>query len=147
MKKAMIALLIIVSASPVLAADKGPSKKALSAMAQSERDSCALDYLSFARASRKGTEMSVTRDKLPSDEAKMHGKASDAFQLRGLQFLNADAKMTDAFPKAIDDAATASVDRMLADPQAFQKNWDAIGSCNTAAGIERVDMEAIMAGK
>jgi hypothetical protein len=142
MKKVMIALLVLASAAPALATDKGPGKKALAAMSQDERESCATAYLTFAFGSRQGTQMSVKRDGLSADDAKMHDKASDAFQLRGLQFLNANAKLSDPIPKAIDDAAHAPVERLLADHEMFEKNWAAMGSCNDAVGIEPIDMRA-----
>jgi hypothetical protein len=146
-KMAVIILLGMAYAAPALAADQGPSKKALAAMAQDERETCATNYLTFAFGGRVGTQLSIKRNGLPADTAKLQDKASDAFQLRGMQFLNADAKLGDVIPKHINDAAQEPADRLLVDNELVAKVWGAIKSCNAVAGIREIDMQTILTGK
>jgi hypothetical protein len=147
MKKLTTLFLIAAIATPTFAAQTGPSKSALAAMTQEARETCAIAYLGFARAGKKGNEMSVKRDGRSPEEAKKYDRVGDAFELRGHQYLNAGAKISDSVPKNVDDAANASIARMLGDNDAFKANQDTILGCDFTADTQAIDYDAAMSGK
>jgi hypothetical protein len=147
MKKLTALFLIAAMAPPTFAAQPGPSKSALAAMTQEARETCAIAFLGFARAGKKGNQMSVKRDGRSPEEAKRYDRVGDAFELRGHQYLNAGAKINDPVPRNVDDAANASIARMLADNDTFKANQDTILGCDFTADAQPIDYEAVKSGK
>jgi hypothetical protein len=146
MKKPTILLMIAAISAPAFAGIPGPNKKAVAAMTPEVRESCATTFVSFARAGKKGNEMSVARDGRSPEEAKKFDVVGDVFELRGHQYLNANAKISDPLPKTVDDAANASVARLLGDNDAFNAIMEAIKTCDTTSGTEPIDIGKLLSG-
>lgn len=160
MKKLTIILLIVATATPAMAAQPGPNKKAIKTMdaaMPSGSKFCATGYIGYARFMRIKVAESKAKGPAKDGDAVINQMQqdiiADAYELRGRQWLNPNAKKGDpltALPKDVDDNSNGSAANYNKYPDLAAKATsadDTMGLCDKLANIPPIDIEAVKKGK
>jgi hypothetical protein len=149
MKKLSIFLLIATIAAPAIAAQPGPNKKALKtleAAAPGGDIHCAVSFISFARATRTKAEKAAITDGLSVADVKKQNNIADAFDSRGRQWLNPNAKATDPLPKDVEDKSNDWAALILKFEKSAEDQATSRRGCDSWADIRPIDIEAAKNG-
>jgi hypothetical protein len=150
MNKMSALFLFAAIAAPAMAAQPGPSKKALKTLEAAAAGGdvhCAVSFISFARATRTKAEKAAITDGLSVADVKKQNNIADAFDLRGRQWLNPNAKATDPLPKAVDDESNDWAALILKSEKSAEDEATSRRGCDSWADISGIDIEAAQDGQ